>query len=113
MASGYDESVELFQIVNGSVSDFHRELKTFTELKPVRLPFQHKSYIKESYDDYQDNAQDNAHASNDDNYSNGSHDTPGWVSDDINLTTLEFSAEKLDTEPSTYESQLMCNQEFF
>ena len=113
MASGYDESVELFQIVNGSVSDFHRELKTFTELKPVRLPFQHKSYIQESYDDYQDNAQDNAHASNDDNYSNGSHDTPGWVSDDINLTTLEFSAEKLDTEPSTYESQLMCNQEFF
>ena len=113
MASGYDESVELFQIVNGSVSDFHRELKTFTELKPVRLPFQHKSYIQESYDDYQDNAQENAHASNDDNYSNGTHDTSGWVSDDINLTTLEFSAEKLDTEPSTYERQLMCNQEFF
>lgn len=79
MASGYDESAQLFHMVNGT--DIHDELKTFTKLKPVRLPFQDDLYasLQESYDDYQ--VQNYANVGS---YNNELQDTSEWAKDDSN-----------------------------
>lgn len=108
MAKGYDDS-EIFHLLNGT--DFHDEIKTFAELKPVRLPFQEEFYstTQESYDD--------DHMTNhiNQNSCNGElQDTCEWLKDDYNLTSQERISDKVDTiDQSVSESQPVCNQEFF
>lgn len=108
MANGYDDS-ELFHLLNGT--DFHDENRTFSELKPVRLPFQEKIYsaMQESYDD--------DHMTNyvNQNSCNGEpQDTCEWLKDNNNWTPQEPISEKADIiDQNVSESQPDCNQEFF
>ena len=109
MASGYDESAQLFHMVNGT--DIHDELKIFTELKPVRLPFQDDLYasLQESYDDYQVQNYGNVGS-----YNNELQDTSEWAKDDSNSKAQEFMAENIDpVVQNLFDSQPICNQGYF
>ena len=98
------EGPDLFNIVNGT--DFHEEIKTFTELKPVRLPFQ-DDFLIASQESYCSDLQNYAHYGG---YNNELQQTFEWINDKSAIETQVFTAECVNpTDISTFESQHMCN----
>ncbi|MEW8548806.1 MAG: hypothetical protein AB2693_35350 [Candidatus Thiodiazotropha sp.] len=108
MAAGYDDS-EMLHLLNGT--DFREELKTFTELKPVRLPFQ-EEFHSTTQDFYDDDHMHHYASQNSCNYDD--QNQCEWLKDDSNSTGQEPIAEQIDLiDQSVSESQPICNQEFF
>ena len=98
------EGPDLFNIVNGT--DFHEEIKTFTELKPVRLPFQ-DDFLNASQESYSSDLQNYAHHGG---YNNELQQTFDWINEKNAFETQVLTAECVNqTEIATFESQYMCN----
>ena len=99
------EGPDLFNIVNGT--DFHEEIKIFTELKPVRLPFQDDFLNAPSQESYSSDLQNYAHHGG---YNNELQQTFDWINEKNAFETQVLTAECVNqTEIATFESQYMCN----
>ena len=105
MAASIDESEELFHLLNGTDD----QIKTYADLKPVPFPFQDESFVttQEPYgqsNDYIDH----------DIQSTNPRDTTEHAHNGSIPTSTDFLAEKYDPEDqSAFDSQPICNQEFF